>query len=127
MLHVFSLILVGDKPDLNNLLHMSYTGENGKEVNFRLMDQVKSHWRRLAIALEFRQHEIANIEQNDDPVYHLMSEWLRGANKEVCSKPVTWGTLIIALRASNLQVEADILEKNFVLIATELDSLQSSK
>ena len=54
------------------------------------------------------------MEHKDDPVYHLLSEWLRGANQERDSRPVTWATLITALRDANVQEEADILEKHFV-------------
>ena len=76
---------------------MSYTGEDGRDTHFRLMDQLQPHWRRLAIALKFRQCDIAVMKQEDDPVYHLLSEWLRGANQERDSRPVTWGTLITAV------------------------------
>ena len=95
---------------------MSYTGEDGGDTYFRLMDQLQPHWRRLAIALKFRQCDITVIKQEDDPVYHLLSEWLRGANQERDSRPVTWATLITALREANVQEEANILEKHFVEI-----------
>ena len=93
---------------------MSCTGENGEDVHFRLMDQVKPHWRRLAIALKFPQHEIATMENKDDPVYYLFSEWLRGANQEKDKRPVIWGTLVQALRFANIQEEANMLEKHFI-------------
>ena len=90
---------------------MSCTGEDGEDVHFRLMDQVKPHWRRLAIALKFPQHEIATMENKDDPVYYLLTEWLRGANQEKDKRPVIWGTLVQALRFANIQEESNILEK----------------
>ena len=108
--------LADDKPDLGDLLHMSYTGEDGKDVHCRLMDQVKPNWRRLAIALKFLQHEIATMENKDDPVYYLLTEWLRGANKEKDPRPVTWGTFITALRDANIQEEATVLESHFIQI-----------
>ena len=80
------------------------------------MDQVKPHWRRLAIALKFPQHEIANIASQDDPVCYLLSEWLRGANQEKDLRPVTWETLITALRDANIQEEATVLESHFIQI-----------
>ena len=94
---------------------MSYTGEDGRDVHFRLMDQLKPHWRRLAIALKFPLHEIAVMKQEDDPVFYLLSEWLQGANQEKDSKPVTWRTLIEALRHANVQEEATVLEKHFII------------
>ena len=95
---------------------MSYTGEDGRDVHVRLMDQVKPSWRRLAIALKFSQHEIATMESKDDPVYYLLTEWLRGANKEKDPRPVTWGTLITALCDANIQEEATVLENHFIQI-----------
>ena len=50
----------------------------------------------------------------DDPVFYLLNEWLRGANQESDSRPVTWATLITALRVANIPAEADTLEKHFV-------------
>ena len=95
---------------------MSYTGEDGRNVHFRLMDQLSPHWRRLAIALKFPRHEIAIIENKDDSMYYLLSEWLRGANQEKDPRPVTWRTLIKALRHANVQEEATVLEKYFIEI-----------
>ena len=103
-----------DKPDLSDLLYMSYTGDDGRDVHFRLMDQLKPHWKRLAIALKFPQHEIAIMESKDDPVYYLLTEWLQGANKEKDSRPASWRTLIEALRHANVQEEATVLEEKLL-------------
>ena len=91
---------------------MSYTGEDGRDVQVRLMQQVRPHWRELAIALKFPQHEIAIMESKDNPVYYLLSEWLRGAN-QTDPRPVTWRTLIEALRHADLQ-EVTVLKKHFI-------------
>ena len=103
-----------DKLGLDDLLCMSYTGEDGRDTRFRLMDQLQPHWRRLAVALKFLPRDIALMKQEDDPVFYLLSKWLQGANQERDSRPVTWATLITALRVANVQEEADILEKHFV-------------
>ena len=95
---------------------MSYTGEDGRAVHFRLMDKLSPHWRKLAIALKLSIHEIATMKHEDDPVFYLLSEWLRGANQEVDPRPVTWRTLIEALRLANVQEEATVLEKHFLEI-----------
>ena len=79
------------------------------------MDQIKPHFRQVAIALNFPHHEIAAIERSGfDPVYHLLSEWLRGANQEEDPRPVTWRTLITALREAHLHEAANNLEKYMV-------------
>ena len=93
---------------------MSYTGEDGRDVNFRLMDQLKPHWRRLAIALNFPQYEITAMKHEDDPVLYLMSEWLQGANQEKDPRPVTWGTLFKALQQADCQEEVAILAKHLI-------------
>ena len=105
-----------DKPVLDDLLCMSYTGWDGRDTRFRLMHQLHPYWRRLAVALKFHQCDIAAMEHKDDPVFHLLSEWLQGANQERDSRPVTWGTLITALRDANIQELANMLEKEFVKI-----------
>ena len=93
---------------------MSYTGEDGRDVHFRLMDQLKPHWRRLAIALNFPQYEITAMKYEDDPVLYLMSEWLQGANQEKDPRPVTWGTLFKALKQADCQEEVAILAKHLI-------------
>ena len=105
-----------DKPGLDQLQYMSYTGEDGRDVHFRLMDQLRPYWGRLAIALKFPLHKIAIMEKKDNPVYYLLSEWLRGANQEKDPRPVTWRTLIKALRHADVREEATVLEKYFIKI-----------
>ena len=71
---LFILTSADNKPGLDDLQYTSYTGEDGRSVHFRFMQQVGPHWRALAIALKFRQHEIAIMEKKDDPVYYLLCE-----------------------------------------------------
>ena len=87
----------------------------GDEESFRLMDRLKPHWKQFAIALKFPLHSIATIQSSNDPVYQVLSEWLRGANLGEDTRPVTWKTLIEALHNANIHEEADTLEKHFVL------------
>ena len=90
---------------------MSYTDERRQTVPFRLMNRIRPHWRSIAIDLRFPSYDIEVMNHKDDPVFHLLDEWLRGANLEHDTRPLTWRTLITALRHANIQVEADILEK----------------
>ena len=97
---------------------MSYAGGDGRDVQIRVMQQVRPHWRELAIALEFPEYEIAIMEENDNPVYYLFSEWLRGANqKKADPRPVTWRTLIEALQHADVQEEATVLKKHFFQVS----------
>ena len=106
---------------------MSYTGDDGRDVHFRLMNQLKPHWRGLAIALKFPQHEIATMESKDNPVYYILTEWLQGANKEKDSRPASWRTLIEALQHANVQEEATVLEEKLVIKKYEEIFLPPSK
>ena len=107
---------VDDKPGLHDLQYMSYTGKDGKNVSFRLMDRLKplQHWKRLAIALKFPCHEISTIESKSDPVVCLLSEWLQGTNHDNDQRPVTWRTLIEALRHANFHAYANKLENHYI-------------
>ena len=93
---------------------MSYTGEDGKIVDFRLKDRLLRKWKDLAYALKFPAYVIDTIKKEDDPLDQLLMKWLQGDNKTEDLRPITWGTLIAALRHSNFQEEVNILEKHFV-------------
>ena len=101
---------------MDQLQYMSFTDERGETVHFRLMDRIQPRWERFATALKFPQYSIENM-QKKDPVFHLFSEWLQGTNQDHNTRPLTWRTLITALREANIQEEANILEK--YLIVTE--------
>lgn len=102
--------MLSDKPELHQLLNLSYTDDNGREKNFRFMDRIRPHWRKLAVALRFPSYTIATIENEDDQMYFLLSKWLEGENRDNDQRPVTWLTLISALRDANIQEDATILE-----------------
>ena len=81
------------------------------------MDQLKPHWKRLAIALKFPPHEIDVMKHEDDPVLYLLRKWLQGAIQERDPRPVTWGTFIEALQQANVQEEVAILAKHFIEVS----------
>ena len=87
----------------------------GDGESFRLMDHLRPHWKEFAIALRFPSHSIATIQGSNDPLYQLLSEWLREANVGEDTRPVTWKTFIESLHLANIHEEADTLEKHFVL------------
>ena len=110
----FFFTTADEKPCLSDLQYMACTNEEGRD--FRLIDRVKTYWWNLAVALKFPSNEIASMEHKDDNsrVHYIFHEWLRGANHDKDSKPVTWATLITALKNANIQQEAKILEEHFV-------------
>ena len=94
---------------------MSYTDESGKSESFRFMDRIRPHWKNIAIDLNFPSHVIKVMRGEDDPVYRLLDEWLQGDYQEQDTRPLTWRTLITVLRHANIQGEANILEKYFII------------
>ena len=94
---------------------------------FRLMERIQPKWTKLAIALKFPSHKINTFKHETDSVYALLSEWLRGGNKDEDARTVTWGTLIVALRHAGLEEEAGIIEEQFfVSMAVQEPVLQKS-
>ena len=95
---------------MHQLLCMRYT-KDGKEKFFRLMDQLKPDWSRLAYAMNFPRYFVATVEKKheDDRVSYIFAEWLRGANEED-DRPLTWATLIAALKEAKLTDEVKVLE-----------------
>ena len=99
---------------MDQLQCMPYTDEEGRNVPFRFMDQIKPRWTGLATALKFPPYTIEAMESKADPVFHLLSEWLQGANQDHDTRPLTWRTLITALQQANIHGVANILEKYVV-------------
>lgn len=99
---------VDEEPILGDLQHMECAS-----IKFRLMERIQPYCEKLAIALGFPGHEIKVMVQKSDPVLHLLTEWLRGASGDP-NKPITWRTLIEALRKAKMQQEVDILKKHFI-------------
>ena len=111
--HMHVCFIADSKPRLRDLQKMTYTDDDGKHVQLRLMEQMRPHNRQVAIALGFLQHDITTMSHTSDPVYYLLSKWLEGANQED-QRPVTWRTLIIALQDAGVYEEARILEQHLV-------------
>ena len=103
-----------DKPCLGDLLIMRCKTGDGSTFQFRLMDQLKPNFTRVAIALGFQQYDIATMEKKDDPMYHLLSQWLQGASQDEDKRPLTWATLIAAIRDAGVHEVANVLENYFV-------------
>ena len=97
---------------------MSYTGEDGKATDFRLKERIFRYWRDFAYALRFPIHAVESIKPGEDPVDHFLRKWLQGANNAEDPRPITWGTLIAALRHAKFQEEVDILEKHLIQVDT---------
>ena len=116
---------VDDTPKMYDLQCMSYSAEDGKATEFRLKDRILRNWKDFAYALRFPIHAVESIKPGEDPVEHFLRKWLQGANKTEDPRPITWGTLIVALRHANFQEEVNLLEKHLIQVDTV--STQSGK
>ena len=91
------------------LHHLDLIEGNGKTV--KVIAQSASKWERVALSLHFESHDMSRLSRD----YHLQSfeacqtvftEWLNGKGR----KPVTWETVIIALKEAELSELATDLE-----------------
>lgn len=87
------------------------------------MDRLRPYWMSFAIALRFPHYTVRTLEKEKDPIFCLLGEWLRGANQEHDTTPLTWTTFVRALRDANLREEANILEKFILYQAMSTESL----
>ena len=76
----------------------------------RVMDVISGHWSFTAIALGFDEYSIDKIKSSSqnqarEACRMMMMEWLKGARRT----PVTWETLVHALRDAELADSAEQL------------------
>ena len=95
---------IGDKPKLQDLQLLKYCGGQ-----VRIIDEISGRWSYAAIAFGFEGHSIDRIKlstqhQAREACTMMMTEWLKGAKRG----PVTWGTLVHALRDAEF---ADLADK----------------
>ena len=113
----FRCFLAVDRPNLYQLQKIE--GQGGRTV--KLIEQVAPFWDQLACSLHFRPAVIQAIDRDhrkcERACMDMSTRWLEGSARQ----PVTWKTLIAALRDSgqcNLEKLATVLD------AALLDSKQ---
>ena len=100
------------KPELHQL---DLLEGNGNTV--RVIDEVAAKWEKLAMRLYFKSHDMDRIRRDHHQdstaaCQTMFSEWLNGKGRG----PISWNTLIQALReakmtllASNLELIIDVI------------------
>ena len=93
----------------------------------RIIDRVAPKWKEVALRLHFEDHSIQTIEMDChngavEACRTMFTRWLEG-NKR---KPITWKTLIRALKEAKLSTLAEELEKMFSDSLSTTVSSQSS-
>ena len=114
-----SLILItfvplDSKPDISTLLCFKYKDEQGKTQRIYIIDEMAAKWKRVGISLKFSTGSLNNIESTchhdvEACVNRLLTMWLEGHVQDVSQAPITWETLLEALRDSRLGQLADSL------------------
>ena len=78
---------------------MKYTDESGEHVEFRIIEEVKAKWQKLAGHLDLPDTTIANETAKpcwtpEGACHNVFTKWL----KEEGRPPYTWATLIKVLK-----------------------------
>ena len=103
---------------------------NGKVV--KVIEHVASTWNKVALRLHFNYHDVNRIsrdfhQQSVQAISAVLTEWLEGKGR----KPVTWETLILALKEGEYLTIANDLEVIFgvrrdTVVGTNVNIPQSS-
>ena len=102
------------KPDMSTLLCFKYKDEQGKTQRIYIIDEMAAKWKRVGISLKFSTSSLNNIESTchhdvEACVNRLLTMWLEGHVQDVSQAPITWETLLEALRDTRLGQLADNL------------------
>ena len=102
----------------------------GNDKVVKVIEHVASSWDKLALRLHFSRHDIGRIsrdtrEQSVQATSVVFTEWLDGKGR----KPVTWETLMSALKegeystiASDLEVIFEVHNCEDIVVGSESDA-----
>ena len=84
---------------MRKLRYMEYQDEWGREVEVRIIDEVKAKWIELVAALDLPNRTVANEKAKpgwtpDTACHNVLTTWLSGEGRD----PHTWSTVIQALK-----------------------------
>lgn len=109
----YTVIHADKKPTLRQLQCLIIKRDGQEDRYFRLMDRIEPDWQKFAEAIGCEGYQIrtaAKDKKPDDSVRYIMTEWERGALEAAIA--MTWGNVIVALKAAKLTDEAKILEND---------------
>lgn len=94
------------------LHQLDFLERNGRTV--RVIKKIAAAWDEVALCLHFEASNISRIErdhhqQSVQASRAVFSEWLEGRGRQ----PITWQTLIMALKEAELQTVSSDLERIF--------------
>ena len=105
---------VDTKPEITTLNCFKYKDEQGRTQRIYIMDEIAAKWKRFGLCLKFSPSSLNNIESTcrgdvEACVNRLLTMWLEGHVQDVSHAPITWETLLEALRDARLGKVADNL------------------
>ena len=109
---LITFIPLDSKPDFKTLVCLKYKDEQGRTQI--IMDEIAARWKRIGISLNFSPSSLNNIELTchhdvEGCVNRLLAMWLDGHVQDVSQAPITWETLLQALREARLGQLADVV------------------
>ena len=105
---------VDTKPEITTLNCFKYKDALGRTQRVFITDEIGTSWNRVGLSLNFTASSLDSIESTcrGDVVKccnRLLTMWLEGQVQDVSQAPITWETLLEALRDSRLGQLADKL------------------
>ena len=102
------------KPEITTLNCFKYKNNQGRTQRVFIIDEIGTSWNRVGLSLNFTASSLDSIESTcrGDVVKccnRLLTLWLEGHVQDVSQAPITWETLLEALRDSRLGQLADNL------------------
>lgn len=109
------------KPALNTLSCYKYKDIEGRVQRIYIIDEIAAKWRRVGLSLNFSASDLDNIESScqgkvEECSERLLIQWLDGNIST--QLPITWETLLDALRDARLGQLAETLTDSLTLKAT---------
>ena len=101
-------------PTIATLYCFKYTDTKGDTQIIRIIDKIAIKWRRLGACLKFSTDSLDIIDTDncgkvEACTERMLSLWIEGHVQEDSQAPITWRTLLEALRDANLVQLADNL------------------
>ena len=111
---LITFVPLDSKPDICTLTCFKYKDEQERTQRIYIMDEITAKWKRFGICLKFSPSILDNIESTcrgdvEACVNRLLTMWLEGHVQDVSQAPITWETLLEALRDARLGKLADDL------------------
>ena len=108
------------KPEIADLNCFKYKDTKGEIQRFYIMNKIAAQWRKIGIALKFETNCLDSIQSTcnhdvEQCCEKMLTQWLGGHVKQL---PITWRTLLEALRDARMNQVADeltdLLDKHLI-------------